>query len=316
MSKSRKSKKVVVNTEAVAPAMFQDNRTFGEDREAIYQQYDQGAYGITAEPKEATPEATPEVSAEQEIRQPEIEPIQEATTPEAIPEVSAEQEQSVEAQPSESERKEAEIKAKSIEEKIKTVPLSALHEARSENKRLKERLKELDVKLVSKDTNELAELTEYDTLVNEVKQQRQELERLKGLEIEKMNLSATERIENSISNTDDNLQKEGVFGFKEIGRHIVTQRLQQMAAEDMEHARANDNPEGWSQIWREEYPKFKQMFTSHDMKKVFEEKQARKANAQLVSSAGMKPGSGNPVPTTPEEQRGDYMEMRRRTSIV
>ncbi len=302
---------LIVNTEA-APAMFTDNSvSFSDDREAGYKEYDESVYG-----KAAAVDA--EIEKELEIQT--AGAAEKSAEAEAKPEIS-EEVQVKEEKASEEEKIDEGVKGSEqkpiTEEKIKTVPLSALHESRSENKELKKRLKEIEARLniPREDVDSDSELEGFVTR-KDLSALEQKLANIEAVESKRSELENSRRLDANISKTDNMLKEEGIFGFAEIGKLVVVQRLQNMAAEDFDHANANDNPEGWAKIWKEEYPKYKKLFIADDMANVMKERKERKENAGLVQSAGIKTDKPDTVPQTTEEQRVEYMKMRQRTSIV
>lgn len=223
-------------------------------------------------------------------------------------EAPAEQEQTQATEKEPEKYVKEEVKEPQKEDKIeKTVPLAALHEARNEVKELKRRLADLERNQIIEPQAQTDDDYEYATK-KEIQSIRQELEQRKH---EEMRI----KLDRNIEVTDNSLKTQNIFGFKEFGTVIVTDRLNRMYQDDPELCIAHDNPEGWAKIWREEYPKFKQMFVQQDMQAALAEKAQRKSSAGMVGSPGLKTesiGAEKPkVAQTREDANLEYVQWRK-----
>jgi hypothetical protein len=114
-------------------------------------------------------------------------------------------------------------------------------------------------------------------------------------------------LDKAVVDTDAKLAEEGFPGFSDF-RSLVTEELIDMIGKD-EEAIIHDTPEGWSKIWKETvFPKLQAITTAKDKKRVKDEKNAAKEDANLASS-GKKPVS--PAEEKDVDTLEEYMKMRK-----
>jgi uncharacterized phage infection (PIP) family protein YhgE len=273
------------------------------ERDALYKQYEESQAAETA-PEEA--EAS-EVTEKEEL------------PPEETPEGEGEAATAAEFADTPPEAE------KQVEAEEKTVSLAALHEERAKRKALSGEVTELktqvqqlikdNMALMEKrpepeDGDELAtrkEIYERDRRIEQLEKQLEQYGSQYQADIQNRQQEALNR---RIEETDKQLSSEGFPGFKDIGRHIVGQMLATMDAEDV---REMDNPAGWMQLYKSEYPKLRGHFVTQAKQEAFDAKKTQKEKANLAGTAGR-----GKQPKAEEKEWGydDYIKMRREKGLT
>ena len=267
-------------------------------REEIYKQYAEVNGLVPEEPKvetEAPAEAKPE--------------------PEKVEEKTA-------APPEKVEPVKAEAQEKPKEEK--TVPYNALHEERLKRqaeqrvrkdaearaKALEEELERLKSQQPQND-----EITDYEKelidLKREQKAMKTVLEQEQVIKQENARKSAYDQFNNVMAEIDTELKSEGIAGFS-LAKNEVAEEIKRLLEED-ESNHVIDNKEGWKKIYQEKfYPKFREEFMSVEKERETSEKKELKRGAALGTIPGKAPAKAKSVDDlSPDEMRLKYLESRR-----
>ena len=267
-----------------------------ESRESIYKKY--------AEQNGGTPEETKEETAP---------PVEEkpATTEKVEPEQTAAEPEKVEAQPKPKEEK--------------TVPYNALHEERLKRqaearirKDAEARAKALEEelnRLKSQEKQPPEEITDYEKELIELKQKQRAMEAvLEREQVEKKEnarRSALDQFNRTMIKIDTELKAEGIVGFA-YHKDAVANEIKNLLMED-EANQILDNEEGWKKIYQEKfYPSFIEEMKSVEKKAAVTEKTELKKNASLGTIPGKAPAKPKSVDDlSPEEMKAKYLETRR-----
>jgi hypothetical protein len=217
---------------------------------------------------------------------------------------------------------EAEVKAEEEAEKKDRKKQGDIKSALREERKKRKELREAAEKEVREAREEAAyykrlatdpqneNLTEEEKLTKQrLDAQEQELQELKRFKIEKE--ARDRRVEKmaAIKKADKELTDEGKPGFS-LYYPIVTQRLMEMDKDDQE---SYDTPEGWKELWREEYPRAKKIFIDRDRQESFKQKDAAKENANFLGEKGGKTEGKEKKPYDPVN---DYFKERGKKQIV
>lgn len=215
--------------------------------------------------------------------------------------------------------------AETVSKEDKTVPYGALKEEREKRKAIQKDYEETQKRLqqvlndfqsyVQKDKrpDEGTEVIEdYDKELIEskrvIKALQTEVEALKGNFQNEQTRKAQNELQGRISNVSNELMKDGFPGFEQFVGNVQAE-LSKLAGEDLDEARALDNPDGWKKIYREKvFPTLSSIFT----KKESDDRTSRKVAAkQDVQGAVLTPGQA-PVgeKASSEWNYDDYLKVR------
>jgi len=300
---SRKKKTEAVEETIETPEVIE------VDRDVLYDRYAQ-EQGIMEAAEPETTELPPteevtgeEIKVEEKPEQKEETPKEEYAAPTVTP-------------PVEEEKKE------------KLVPYDALHAERERRKAMQKELDEAKVRehqllqdIKKATTNEPAADDDEIVLRKDYKQMQAENAILQGkinqleqrLDNEDQN-RAIGTLEQKIQVVDKELTDQGYPGFTAIGREMVVKRLNSIAVSNgQEEAAIYDNPEGWKQIYIEEFGKIQNLFKNKQKDEVFDKKRQLKESANLSSSVGKK----EPEKKESDEWTwNDYLKMRKDAQII
>lgn len=223
----------------------------------------------------------------------------------------------------EPEKEQVATETKPKEEKV--VPYGALHEERLKRqteqklrKEAEERAKALDEelkRLKTADTPPAAEITDYEKELIDHRQKLQALETvLEREQREKAEKARQEVINNfnkTMSEINTELEADGYVGFGYM-KVAVAEEIKRLISEDESNA-ALDTKEGWKKTFIEKfYPEMESKFAEALKKKAVDDKIALKKDAGLGTMPGKAPAKPkSDEDLTPEEQRKRYIEMRR-----
>jgi len=280
----------IPNAEMANPVGQNDVVMF-DDRESIYAEHLKASY----------PESAP-VEAETEPQKAETSPSE----PEIEKEVKSES-APVEAETVETPKEDkgyTPVLDKSKEDKF--VPYGALKEEREKRKELQKRLDEISQ---YESAEEHIPKSDDDFIT------RKDIKDLEGYIRGQAEREITLRRESNIRQTNDVLEKEGVYGFSSVGRHLVLSKLVEISQQDPGYAQALDNPEGWAQIYKTEYPSLKKMFVEQERDKNLKDKELLKKTAGLVTTPGKIPESHKEEKKelSYEETKKNYGDMRNKS---
>lgn len=221
-------------------------------------------------------------------------------------------------------QKSEETKPKEKEQKF--VPLDALHQEREKRKAVQSRQRELETQLQvvmaevkslkeAKDTKTEVDVEDIDDPFVEVARLRREMSEFKSRDIQRESEvrrrdfeTKSKALQNDISKTNDDLEKEGYPGFNMM-LNSVTEKLTDLMDDNPQEATLLDNPEGWRKIYKEEiYPIIKEKFDKALKGEIIKEKEKLKSEANLIGSSGKteKPVSKEDEDWTSE----DYLNSR------
>jgi hypothetical protein len=139
--------------------------------------------------------------------------------------------------------------------------------------------------------------------------QERELQELKAFAIKEESQRKKEELIRAIDEVDNDLTKENVLGFKRF-YPIVTQILKEMPEEEQVNY---DTPEGWKELYRQEFPNIQKMFIRKEREEKFAQKDAAKEKASFLGEKG---GSPEKQGDKPYDPINDYFKERGKKQIV
>jgi len=315
---SEETKSTQENVSGMDPKL-QDIASVNQERESIYEKYDQMSL-VQPAVQEKEPEPGPEETAE-----PEPPAVQEDTG------ASTEEEEDTVA-PADPEEKKTEDK------KEKTVPYAALFEERkkrkaaamesqdykSEIEKLRHELEELrppkakteksDYQIEDYETTLKITLAKQEALEETIRKQNEQIQKLMESDQQRLIRNRQEELDRDIQKVDKELstrKDNPIRGFSKFVP-LVSMKINELVAED----RANEvfrQPEGWKYVYEKYvYPDIKGEFLSTQRQVQLAEKEKLKQEAGLVGSPGqVKSEDKEEEVETPKE----YLKRRRNQAV-
>jgi hypothetical protein len=191
--------------------------------------------------------------------------------------------------------------------KKKTVPHSAFHAEREKRKlaQAREKAKEEKLELALREIEKLkqtvsqpAEESDDDYLDDTEKTVRDLKNKIKTLEdwknsndktvVENQKAEKQKNLNARVSGVDNKLSEEGFPGFS-VFSTLVGDEISKMISEDADN-KVYDTEDGWAEIYKTKvFPKVSKIFTGKDKEEMFEQKQASKEKANLITKPGQVP---------------------------